>query len=239
MQKKLVSAIIPCYNYGLYLNDAIQSLRDQTYKALEIIVVNDGSTDELTLASLERLAKQDIRVIHSPRIYPSAARNLGFFSASGQYILTLDADDMFGKSFVEKAIKVLDAQPEVGAVSSWTLGFGYKDFLWKPAGGGIANFLTRINCSMSALSHKHIWEEVGGFDESLTIGHEDWDFWIRLTKRGWQVHIIPEVLFYYRQKKNSRVHETNRLHNMIHYQLMKKHPDVYSTLYPHLFSVAE
>ena len=88
---KLVTVVIPCFNSGATLTQTVESVKAQTYKNIEIIVVDDGSTDVLTIATIDGLAK--VRIIRQENAGLSAARNRGFSEARGEYVLPLDADD--------------------------------------------------------------------------------------------------------------------------------------------------
>jgi glycosyltransferase involved in cell wall biosynthesis len=229
MSLPLVSVLIPCFNYGRYLDFAVDSILQQTFQNVEIIIINDGSTDTYTVEKLKNYTKPKTSVIHQINRYPSAARNYGFSHSNGQYILTLDADDMFERTFLEKAIHILerDHQYTIGAVSSEVLKFGYYDSIWRPRGGNLTNFILGINCVACALIRRKAWELAGGFDETMIEGYEDWDFWIRLTKIGWSIHIIPELLFYYRTKENSRITESFKNYWRIYNRIRWNHPDVF------------
>ncbi len=223
----MVSAIIPCHNYGKYIDFAIESILEQTYTDIEIIIVDDGSTDEFTINKLRQLSLPNGSVIFRKQGYPAAARNTGFEHAKGTYILILDADDLLAPSFVEKALQILEGDDRLGVVSSHVLNFGHAEAVWEPLGGGLENFIHKINCGSAALIRRAAWIDAGGFNERFVEGYEDWNFWIDITKRGWQIHIIPEILFYYRTKEYSRVTDTTRQHKTIYELIKASHPEVF------------
>lgn len=225
----MVSAIVPCHNYGKYLDFTINSLLEQTYQDIEIIIVDDGSTDEFTIQKLKHYNKPKTRLVYQRQGYPAAARNKGFQNALGEHILVIDSDDLLEKTFVEKAVRVLDTDPAVGAVSSYVLKFGYNDCIWRPTGGGIDNFKYKINCGSAALVRRKAWDDAGGYNESFIENYEDWNFYIDITKRGWTIYIIPELLFYYRTKPQSRVTDLSRQHQELFRRIMKLHPEVYES----------
>ena len=97
-----ISVVIPCYNDGIYLPETMMHLKKQTFKDYEIIVVNDGSTNEETLRILDELSRQDIIVLHKQNGRMSSARNYGVKHAKGRYIAALDADDYFHPGFLKK-----------------------------------------------------------------------------------------------------------------------------------------
>jgi len=224
----LISVIIPCFNYGMYIDHAIASIKAQTHKPFEIIIIDDGSTDEYTSDKLLALRDSTVRIIRTENKGPAAARNIGFAYASGNFILLWDADDLFHETFSEKALAILSHYPRIGAVSSWALCFGDEDYTWYPIGGSVENFMYSTTSPACALVRREAWIDADGFDERYLVGYEDWDFWIRITKKNWLVYIIPELLYYYRQKKQSRVKETFKRHVEIYEQIVEKHPDVFN-----------
>jgi glycosyltransferase involved in cell wall biosynthesis len=95
-----VTVVIPCYNDGRYIDDAVDSILHQTYKGLDIIIVNDGADDKYTARLLSDFIRPKTRVIHVNYRNPGAARNHGIRDTDSKYILTLDADDKFEKTFL-------------------------------------------------------------------------------------------------------------------------------------------
>lgn len=201
-----VSVVIPCYNHGEFLPETLNSVHAQTFADYEIIVVNDGSTDEATVTLLQRLNMAKTNVMHTDNHGVSAARNSGISEARGDYILPLDADDKIGCDYLELAVSLLDSRPEVGIVYCERLLFGELDGL-APLPEYDPRLLLMDNCICpAALFRKVDWENVGGYSEKMVYGWEDWDFWISLSELGRQVVKIPEPLFFYRVRKVSRDH---------------------------------
>lgn len=224
----LISVVIPCFNDGLFLPETIEKLKAQTYPHFEIIVVNDGSTDSVTLDVLTNLSRQNIKVLHKENGRMSSARNYGVQHASGRLIAALDADDYFHPQFFEKAIAILDKDADVAVVTSYIQLFGQVKKIAKPRGGTEYNFLFSNQCPACAMVRKRCWDTVGGYDEEMKNGYEDWEFYIRITQKGWRVHVIPEILFYYRQTEKS-THKNFTLPNraaLVSY-IVDKHKDWY------------
>jgi glycosyltransferase involved in cell wall biosynthesis len=136
----------------------------------------------------------------------SAARNHAIRIAQTDYILNLDADDYYEPTFLEKAVALLHQNPDVVAVSSYCSVFKKRKTIEivKPLGGKLKDFIVINNSRASSLFRKSSWEEVGGFDENMKGGYEDWEFWIATLKMGGRIAIVPEVLSHYRIKNNSR-----------------------------------
>ncbi|MEJ5265596.1 MAG: glycosyltransferase family A protein [Bacteroidales bacterium] len=231
----LVSVIIPCYNQGIYLYEALDSVYKQTYQHIEIIVVNDGSTDEKTLEILSSLSNESsIKLLNIQKSNPSVARNFGISKCSGNFFLPLDADDRLHPSFIERTLEILKTSDTIAGVSSWAMQFGAKSGIKTLEGGGIENFLRYNNCTVTALLKKSIWEEIGGYDENMREGFEDWEFYINLTKRGYKIVIIPEPLFYYRIKTKSRNTVALVKRPEIYRYIINKHRDVFDQYYPQI-----
>lgn len=226
-----VSVIIPCYNHGRYIDEAVDSILNQSYQDLEIIIVDDGSTDPFTVQKLKTYPKPKTIVIHIPNQGPSVARNTGIKKAGGDYILTLDADDAFEPSFLEKAVAIVQHQPEVGVVTCGIQHVGVDRKKIIPQGGGVENFLSGNGVLGSAFFRKVCWEDAGGYDESMkndSMGYEDWNFWIDVTKRGWIVHVIPEFLFYYRIHKVSRRTKAHSNRPQVVRKIVSNHQEVFA-----------
>ena len=121
-----VSVIIPCFNQGLYLDEAVESVLAQTFQDFEILVVDDGSTDEATIKMLKDYARPKTRVIHTDNQGLSMARNNGILEARGDYILPLDADDKIGPGYLEEAVRILDQHRDIGIVYCEAAFFGMR-----------------------------------------------------------------------------------------------------------------
>jgi glycosyltransferase involved in cell wall biosynthesis len=229
----MVSIVIPCYNDGKYLLEAVESARRQSYRSIEIIVSDDASTDEKTLALLHDLHEnaKDVKVLFSEKNSgPAAARNRAIKEARGEYILPLDADDKIASTYVQKAIEIMRQSSDVGIVYCNAALFGEKNEPWHLPPYAFPEILTGNMIFATALFRKKDWEAVGGYDEALRSGNEDYEFWLSLIERGAEVYRLPEILFYYRIKSTSR---TSALHadkskELDTYEyIYRKHRDTY------------
>ncbi len=225
--KPLVTVVIPYYNDGAYIEETVESMLNQTYKNIEIIIVNDGSTDDFSIQKLNIFNNSKIKIIHQKNTGLSAARNSGFKKAISEYILTIDSDDLFENTFVEKAIEILIKNDDTGAVSAWAEGFGVRKFLWKLTGGKIEDFVYGNQCVACALIRKSVWTKIGGYREELKNGYEDWDFWLRVTDLGYEVYVIPEPLFLYRQKNTSMLIETQKKHSKVYEEILTLNKNIF------------
>jgi glycosyltransferase involved in cell wall biosynthesis len=245
MFKPLVSVIIPCYNDYMFIDEAVSSIYKQKYENIEIIIVDDGSKSR-TKKKLRSLQEKGIRVLTQSNSGPSAARNNGILNSKGEYIVTLDSDDYFEPEFIIKAITVLEKFPEVGLVTSCAILFSKSGIERKVElnGGKPVDFLIQNGALASCMFRKRCWEDVGGYDEKLIQGYEDWDYNISVVKQGWKVKVIREFLFNYRIRLNSRNQVADDSHK---YELMRylyiKHKDVFiqnfDRMIEHLFKQME
>lgn len=203
--ENMVSIVIPCYNQGCYLEEAVLSVINSSYKNIEIIIINDGSTDN-TDEVANKLQKEFsyIRYFYQENKGPSAARNLGIKNSIGEIILPLDADDRISDKYIEDAVQSLANQPNVKVVYCHAEMFGERSGKWVLPEFVLNKLIRRNLIFSSALYRKTDWERIGGYDEEMTWSLEDWDFWLSMLKDGGDVVRLPLVGFYYRISKNTR-----------------------------------
>lgn len=223
-----VSIIIPCYNHGEYLDDAVGSVLNQTFKDLEIIIVNDGSTDEKTIEILKNFNKPNTKIINTTNQGLATARNTGIKNSSGKYILPLDADDMINQHYLEKAVNILENNENTGIVGPTTEFFGTQKGYFDIPKYKFPDILAGNCLVCSCLFRRDDWEKVGGYNPNMIYGWEDWDFWLSIIELGRDVYQIDEVMFYYRKHDTSMI--TNLIdekQNSMINQIIKNHIDLY------------
>lgn len=199
-----VSVVIPCYNAGAFLDEAVQSALAQTWDDLEVVVVDDGSTDPATIALLDTANWPRTRIIRQANAGPSAARNTAIRAATGEFILPLDADDRIDPAYVEKAMAAFVADQALGVVYCRATRFGAAQGRWQLPDYSLRELVIDNVIFVSGVFRKADWERVGGFDEHLLHGVEDYDFWVKLVNAGCRVHQLDEALFHYRVQAESR-----------------------------------
>lgn len=214
----LVSVIIPSYNSGEYLNEAIESVVNQTYRNLEIIVVNDGSSDDTEEIAKEWQRKDKrIRYLkHSRNKGLSTARNTGIKNSKGEYIAFLDADDIWLPQKLSLQIKKVQGPGADLVFSNW--------YIWEPERNTkIIAFQVDPTQDKKSLLHslvkrnfgspstvflrKSSLEKVGLFDESLNSS-EDYDLWLRFCLKDMKIDFIKEPLIYYRRHSKQMTEST-------------------------------
>jgi glycosyltransferase involved in cell wall biosynthesis len=189
--RPLVTVIIPAYNASAFLSDAVASVLGQTHRDVEVIVVDDGSTDD-TAAVLAQWQARDARVraVHQHNGGLAAARNAGLNVACGQYVAFLDADDVIHPEKLERQVAYLEAHPGTDLVYS---DYRTSDAELRPLTDEVigvkrmplreAYIYTNVFPIMAPLVRRSLVERVGGFDERLRAC-EDWDYWVRCERVG-------------------------------------------------------
>ena len=199
---ELVSVIIPFYNSSKTILETLQSVEKQTYPAIEIIVVNDGS-DEENRQYLKQIMTDypHVQLVEQNNKGLPAARNAGARVARGVYFTFLDSDDIIKPDYLRACVEALHTHPRAKLAYTRAEFFGARtgEFLLAPY-DGIKSLLqgNRIPNAVALQHSKDFWE-VGGFDESFRT-HEDWEYWIRLLQDdNAEVICVPDILFMYRK----------------------------------------
>ncbi len=227
-----VSVVIPCFRQAEFLPFAVSSVARQTFTDWEIVVVDDGSPDD-TFAVARRLAKAlppgRLRVVRQANAGLSAARNAGIRSARGRYILPLDADDGIDAGYLAATVTHLERYVGFAVVTTDGVTFGARQELLRPiapAGPHRIKYANSLNyCS---LYRRAVWDAVGGYNPNMTMGYEDWDFWVGVTEAGFQVAHLPEPLFLYRVREESMFTRARRHDGQLRARIVLNHPDLFS-----------
>jgi glycosyltransferase involved in cell wall biosynthesis len=225
-----VSVVIPCYNHGCYLQDALNSVLAQSHQDFEIIVVDDGSTEAESIAALTALEPHITQVIRTSNQGVIHARNTGIAAARGRYILPLDADDKIGERYLELAVAQLEANPALGIVYCKAELFGEQSGSWELPPYRFPDILIGNVIFNAGLFKRADWQAVGGYNPNMRDGWEDFDFWIALIERGCLVHQLPETLFYYRinqQSRNNAMQDNSRRYARAYTQIFRNHQSLY------------
>jgi glycosyltransferase involved in cell wall biosynthesis len=210
-ENPLVSVIIPSYNSAKYVVDAVDSALEQVYRPIEVIVVNDGSTDDTDRILEPYVKTNQIRYFYQPNGGLASARNAGLKMAEGKYVALLDSDDLFLPKKIERQIEHLEDHPECGVCycDLWhffdgkpeeNLKLNYEYY----SGPDVFKNLLHKNFinPLSVVMRRSILEEAGYFNEKFRRS-EDWEYWIRLAYRGVRFCFLPEILARYRMRKES------------------------------------
>ena len=201
--KANVSVVIPCYNQGAYLTECLRSVFNSTVKDVETIIVDDGSDDVRTKQVLREVQASGVAVHRQHNRGLPAARNVGIGIATSPFVLPLDADDLLHPEFIEKTLAKIIDSPKVGFVTTWVQRFGQDNLVWKPPRPVLCRMLEENVAVSGCLVRRAAWQAVGGYDERMTSGYEDWDFWLRLLESKWRGTQVAEPLYFYRVKESS------------------------------------
>ncbi|RCJ37614.1 glycosyl transferase family A [Nostoc punctiforme NIES-2108] len=204
-----VSIVIPAYNSLKFLPETMESVFKQTFKDFEVLVVNDGSSDD-TEHWVSQIADLRVKLITQENQGLSGARNTGIAHASGEYIAFLDADDLWEPTKLEKQVLCLEENSEIGLIYTWVAlidengnftGRVFKNY----AENDVWHKLIEHNIVESgsvAMVRRQCFDTCGVFDRNLRSFVEDWDMWLRIASR-YPFKVMKEPLVYYRQHSTS------------------------------------
>ena len=228
--KDLVSVIIPCYNQGEFLEECLTSVFASSYTNLEVIVVNDGSTDNSNEIIQQHQYQFKFTYINQSNAGPSNARNQAIKVARGSYILPLDADDKIGKDYISQAVQVLSSNPEIGIVYCHAEFFGELNGKWNLPDFDLQLMLARNLIFNCGLFRKVDYDKTSGYNDNMREGWEDWDFWLSLIELGLKTYRMETVGFYYRKRLNSRDRGIDKVKiKYLRNQILQNHKDLYLT----------
>lgn len=204
MDQPKISVIVPCYNQAQYLDECLQSVLDQTYPNWECIIVNDGSPDNTEEVALEWTKKDSrFQYISKQNGGLSSARNAGIAEANGDWILPLDCDDKIGTRYLEYAQKEFDKGYSIIYCDAEK--FGHQNGKWILPPFSLKNLAKTNIIFCTFFFKKEDYKKIGGYDENMKVGLEDWEFVIHLAKQGKDVLKLDYTGFFYRTKESSMI----------------------------------
>lgn len=223
-----ITVIVPCFNHGEFLGDTVKSVTGLERGDLELIVIDDGSTDEGTCRAIDALCDQGVHVIRQANSGVGAARNAAVQTSKGKYIFPLDADDLLRGGWIDSAISTMEANPKIGVVYGDAQFFGMWKHRWSVGPVDLDWMLEKNFIPVSALFRRAVWEQNGGFDMSMPVqGYEDWDFWLGAMERGWEFAYLPEIFFDYRKATESMLTRAAGYESQIDDYVARKHGPLY------------
>ena len=215
----VITIVVPCRNHGEFLLDALASVERCAPEGTELLIVDDGSTQSRTLEVLQALRRVGCRIIIGGGRGLSSARNLAIRESRGRYILPLDADNRLLPGFLEMAIAILDAEPDVGVVHGDWVEFGGRNGRRETHDAVLTELLMENQIDACAVIRREAIERVGGYCEEFSMW-EDWDLWISFCEHGIRfVRLMPETLratFEYRVRPDSMVRQVENQEILIH-----------------------
>jgi len=200
-----ISVIIPCYKYAHFLKECVESVKRQTYKNIEILVVSDGSPD-----NTEEVCRElGVTCLVKPNGGLSSARNYGIKASTGELIMCLDADDKIVPGAIEEHVSLMDDDMTIAQCALFQFGTSHNVHL--PQGATYERLLRGNTVFCNAMFSKKAWEKSRcGFDEhpTMRLGLEDYLFWLDLTFQGCKVNISDFIALRYRQHENNMTSKT-------------------------------
>jgi len=227
-----VTIVIPCFNHGRFVRQAVDSALAQRGAEVSVVVVQDGSTDGETPAACDACSGERVLVIHQENRGLPAARNRGALVADSEYLVFLDADDWLEPEFVSKLAAAMDRDPDQETISHAYCqerlverGTG----IWKvPDWDPVLMMITNLH-PVTTLVRRDRFQAVGGFDESMRFGYEDWDLWLKFVERGWRGVRVAEPLFTWRRhSQTTMIMNVIKDHEALYAGIRARHAELYS-----------
>ncbi len=227
------TVIIPCFNHGRFVRQAVESALAQKDADTNVVIVDDGSDDHSTPAACDACAGERVRVIHQPNRGLPAARNRGAADARTEYLVFLDADDWIEPGFVARLGAAIVS--EAGRGGDVSHAYCHERLVekvvtyWRvPDWDPLLMMITNIH-PVTTLVRRDRFEAVGGFNKGMRGGYEDWDLWLSFVERGWRGVRVPEPLFTWRRHSNTTM-VMNVVHNhaALYDRIRAQHRDLYS-----------
>ncbi len=228
-----LSIVVPCYNQAQYLEECIESVYNQTVPPYEIIIVNDGSTDNTQEIAERYTFKQfpgiesPVRVIRQVNKGLPSARNTGIMAATGEFIWFLDADDILVENAVEKmTLEIAKTLADIYAPSFQMMGL--RNEVVNLQTFNIEDFKVANRIGYFSVIRRSLLVEAGGYSPRMKHGYEDYHLWFDLFCRQARLTIMPDVLVNYRVKEHSMIHDAQTHHEELMGQIRKDFPNLWT-----------
>jgi len=240
-----VTVIVPCFNHGRFVADAVRSALAQEGAEVRVVVVDDGSTDGQTPAQCDACldlpgAAGRVRVVHQANTGLPGARNAGAAEAlrvgwESEYLLPLDADDYLEPGGVAELVAAIERERAAGTDADVSHSYGQQRLaelghgVWAvPEWDPLLLMITNLH-PPTALIRRDRFEAVGGYTASMTIGYEDWDLWIKFAARGWRgVRVRRPVYVWRRHSTETMISRAMRRHDAIYADIVARHREFYA-----------
>jgi glycosyltransferase involved in cell wall biosynthesis len=226
-----VTIVIPCFNYGKFVGEAVESALAQAGAEVRVVVVNDGSTDGRSGKLCDRCVGERVEVIHQDNRGLPAARNRGARGARTDYLAFLDADDRLEPTFVADLAGAIEQERLAGRDGDVSHAYGQQrvleragESLWAvPDWDPLLLMMTNLH-PPTTLVRRERFEAVGGFDETMRDGYEDWDFWLTMAERGWRgVRVRKPVYSWRRHSSTTMITQAVAKHEALYRHIVANH----------------
>lgn len=218
--------MVTCFNYGHFVREAIDTLLLQAGGPPQVVVVDDGSTDEATLETLEALPPS-VEVVHQQNQGVGHARNNGLARATTDYVMVLDADDRLANGSLAALRTPLEADSQLGFAYGHQRFFGEWEGEMRLPPYDAYRLLYRHLIGPTALTRRQVVIDTGGYDPAFSL-YEDWEFWVNALAHGWRgVRVDVVTLEYRRYDSAGKLRRDRRRYREMYRQLRVKHADLY------------
>lgn len=235
-KRPLVGIALLAYNYGRYIDEAIESLKMQTFQDFEVFLLDDGSNDGTTPEKLRSVQYNKItkKLLYKTNVGNAERRRKQYEIMENKYILDMSGDDRLAPEFLEKTVAFLEKHPSYGAVSTDALeymdtfdGQPFAVLHFNRNKMGLPEMLSECHCLGTSLMRKKALDSIdlsGGIKR-----YQDWDRWISMLEAGWQIGLVPEPLFMYRLHNDSLSHSSSaKIETEVFRKMMQKHRKLYN-----------
>ncbi len=242
-EKGIISVCIPFYNHGKYIEETIDSVFLSNYPNLEIIILNDGSTETQSIEVLDKIQdkyqeNRNFKIINQENQGVASARNKMAEIAKGEYLAFLDSDDKISPTFYSEAVKILNKYENVGFVASWIKEFGDSQGVWVAWNTEFPYLLCHNTLTVGTVVRKQAYLSSGGMNILLDENLEDYECWINMSKQGWLGVVIPQIHYFYRIHATSRLRDSNRDQLLYLYEVIaSQHPELYGEYATEIFNL--
>jgi glycosyltransferase involved in cell wall biosynthesis len=225
-----VSVVIPCYNSSAFLAETIRSVAGQTLSDIEIVFVDDGSSDStvaLIKQTIRGASSISMRLITQPNGGVAAARNKGISEARGRYILPLDADDLIEPTMLKECFALMEADSQIALVYTDREDFGDIQKLWTAGAYDLQRLKYFNQISYCSMFRKSLWAELGGYRLNVS-GFDDWDFWIAAALGGFRAAYLPKALLKHRRRSDSFLWQLLDRYEELYARIILNNPEAYT-----------
>lgn len=231
-----LSIVLPTHNDATLLVEALASVEDCAAEHHEILVLDDGTTDPESLRILDQLRQTGQPVFRQAHAGLSAARNALITAACGRLILPVDADNRLHCGFVMEALEAFRAEPDLGVVYGDRQLFGLRTDHLRVPELDVTHLVNTNSIDACAMFRRELWCAVGGYDTTLQLGYEDWEFWLHAYKLDWRFRHLPTISLDYRVRPDSLLSKSDspKGNRQFRHLLWRKHADLLLATTPEL-----
>ena len=227
-KKGSLSVVVTCYEMGSMIREAVESVWASERQPDEVLLIDDGSHGEETIAKIRELEKDaserglPFKVIRQRNQGLSSARNTGLKAADGEFISFLDGDDMIEPQFYRIALKILEKYPRLGGVAAWASIFGadIADGFWNAPQPEFPFLFLECSIIVPCLTRTELLRNLGGYDIRQRYNYEDWELGIRMLVSGWPIVTVPMHLLKYRVRRDSLYRSMTYVQNQVMRELL-------------------